>query len=98
MLNCTRCSLRRKHRSPNENIRFYPSPEAQDLNRFKRSHKPHKMAPIQEMEEIEIPILYINHLIANKRNSKLFYGQPDVIEPGKIKKLKGEMNRSSNPL
>jgi hypothetical protein len=43
------------------------------------------MAPIQEMEEIEIPILYINHLIANKRNSKLFYGQPDVIEPGKSK-------------
>ena len=49
-------------------------------------------------EMLKIPILHINHLIANKRVVNRSKDQLDVIELEKIKKLKDEMNLGSNPL
>ena len=57
-----------------------------------------KIAPIFKIEDIEIPILHINHLIANKKKVNRSKDQFDVIELEKIKKLKDEMNAGSNPL
>jgi hypothetical protein len=57
-----------------------------------------KIAPIFKIEGIEVPILHINHLIANKRKVNRSKDQLDVIELEKIKKLKDEIDRDSNPL
>jgi hypothetical protein len=57
-----------------------------------------KIAPIFKIEDIEVPILHINHLIANKRQVNRSKDQLDVIELEKIKKLKDEIDRDSNPL
>lgn len=57
-----------------------------------------KIAPIFKIEAIDIPILHINHLITNKRKVNRSKDQLDVIELEKIKKLKDELDRDSNPL
>ena len=57
-----------------------------------------KIAPIFKIEGIEIPILHINQLIANKRKVNHSKDQLDVIELEKIKKLKDEMSNNSNSL
>jgi hypothetical protein len=58
-----------------------------------------KMAPIAEIEEVFVPFLHINHLIANKRSvgcsKDQIKDQIDVIELEKIKKLLEEKNQSS---
>jgi hypothetical protein len=57
-----------------------------------------KIAPIFKIEDIEIPILHINHLIANKKKVNRSKDQLDVIELEKIKKLRDEMNPDPNRL
>ena len=56
-----------------------------------------KIAPIFKIEGIEVPILHINHLIANKKKVNRSKDKLDVIELEKIKKLK-ELDNDSNPL
>lgn len=57
-----------------------------------------KIAPVFKIEGIEIPILHINHLIANKRKVNRSKDQLDVIELEKIKKVKNESDRDPYPL
>jgi Nucleotidyl transferase of unknown function (DUF2204) len=54
-----------------------------------------EMAPVAEIEEVFVPFLHINHLIANKRSVGRSKDQIDVIELEKIKKLLEEKNQSS---
>ena len=56
-----------------------------------------KMAPILQIDGLEVPVLHLNHLIANKKVVNRSKDQLDVIELEKIKKLKDEMNLGSNP-
>ena len=56
-----------------------------------------KNAPILRIEGIEVPVLHINHLIANKKKVNRSKDQLDVIELEKIKKLK-ELDNDPNPL
>ena len=56
-----------------------------------------KIAPILRIEGIEVPVLHINHLIANKKKVNRSKDQLDVIELEKIKKLK-ELDNDPNPL
>ena len=55
-----------------------------------------KIAPILRIEGIEVPVLHINHLIANKKKVNRSKDQLDVIELEKIKKLK-ELDNDPNP-
>ena len=57
-----------------------------------------QIAPIFKIQGIEVPILHINHLIANKRKVNRSKDQLDVIELEKIKKLKDEMNPGAKAL
>lgn len=57
-----------------------------------------KIAPIFKISGLEVPVLLINHLIANKREVTRCKDQMDVIVLEKIKKLKDEMNPDPNPL
>ena len=54
-----------------------------------------EMAPVAEIEEVFVPFLHIDHLIANKRSVGRSKDQIDVIELEKIKKLLEEKNQSS---
>ena len=56
-----------------------------------------QFAPVFKISGLDVPILHINHLIANKREVNRSKDQLDVIELEKIKKLKDEMNLGSNP-
>ena len=50
-----------------------------------------KMATIAEIENVKIPFLHINQLIANKKAVNRFKDQLDVMELEKIKALRKEM-------
>ncbi|MBK7882832.1 MAG: hypothetical protein IPJ81_02590 [Chitinophagaceae bacterium] len=51
----------------------------------------HRFATIAEIENVKIPFLHINHLIANKKAVNRPKDQIDVIELEKIKILRKEM-------
>ena len=51
-----------------------------------------QMASIAEIDDVKIPFLHINHLIANKKAVNRPKDQIDVIELEKIKLLRKEMN------
>ena len=51
----------------------------------------HTMASIAEIENIKIPFLHINHLIANKEAVNCAKDENDVKELKKIKQLRKEM-------
>ena len=57
-----------------------------------------KYATIADIDEIKVPFLHINHLITSKKAANRSKDQIDVIYLEKIKKLKDEMDRDSNPL
>ena len=50
-----------------------------------------KMSTIAEIEEVKVPFLHINQLIANKKAVNRPKDQVDVIELEKIKELRKEM-------
>jgi hypothetical protein len=49
------------------------------------------MASVAEIEEVKIPFLHINQLIANKRAINRPKDQIDVLELEKIKQVRKEM-------
>jgi hypothetical protein len=55
-------------------------------------------ATIADIDDVKVPFLHINHLIESKRAANRPKDQIDVIYLEKIKKLKDEMNKHSNPL
>jgi hypothetical protein len=57
-----------------------------------------KYATIADIDEVKVPFLHINHLIASKKAANRSKDQIDVIYLEKIKKLKDEIDRDSNPL
>ena len=54
-------------------------------------------ANIGQIEDLFVPFLNINHLIANKKAVNRPKDQIDVIELEKIKKLKEDMDRDNIP-
>ena len=50
-----------------------------------------QMATIAEIENVKVPFLHINHLIANKKAINRSKDQLDVMELEKIKLLRKEM-------
>ena len=50
-----------------------------------------------EIENIKVPFLHINHLLANKKAVNRPKDQIDVIELEKLKKLREDMDRGNNP-
>jgi hypothetical protein len=57
-----------------------------------------KYATIADIDGINVRFLHINHLIASKKAANRSKDQIDVIYLEKIKKLKDEIDRDSNPL
>ena len=57
-----------------------------------------KYATIGYIEDVKVPFLHINHLIASKKAANRPKDQLDVIYLEKIKKLKDEIDNSSNTL
>jgi hypothetical protein len=55
-------------------------------------------ATIADIDEVKVPFLHINHLIASKKAANRSKDQIDVIYLEKIKKLKDEISRDSNTL
>ena len=56
-----------------------------------------KMQPVADIDDINVPFLHINHLIASKLAANRPKDQLDVIYLEKIKKLKG-LDNDSNTL
>lgn len=56
------------------------------------------LAPVLKIEDVSVPVLHINHLIANKKTVNRTKDQLDVVELEKILKLTSENNRNPNPL
>ncbi len=56
-----------------------------------------EMATIADFENLKVPFLHINHLIANKKVVNRPKDQIDVIELEKIKKLRGDINNDIYP-
>ena len=52
-----------------------------------------RTAPILKIEDVKVPILHINHLIANKKIVNRPKDQLDVIELEKIKNLRDKTNK-----
>ena len=55
------------------------------------------LANIGQIEDLQVPFLHINHLIANKKAVNRPKDQIDVIELEKIKKLRDDMDNGNNP-
>ena len=55
-----------------------------------------QLANIAEIEQVRVPFLHINHLIANKKAVNRPKDQLDVVYLEKIKQIQGEIPRSEN--
>ncbi len=57
-----------------------------------------QMAPLLSIDAIKVPVLHLNHLIANKKVVNRSKDQLDVIELEKIQKIHDQKDTGSNPL